>query len=62
MQTRRDLPGGAARLHCGAIGMVGVFVNGREVVWEDAFTGELPGRLLRSGRDSVTVLARGSDD
>jgi N-acyl-D-aspartate/D-glutamate deacylase len=58
MQTRRDLPAGAARLHCGAVGMVGVYVNGREVVWEDAFTGELPGRLLRSGRDSVTVPAR----
>jgi N-acyl-D-aspartate/D-glutamate deacylase len=58
MQTRRDLPGGAARLHCGAVGMVGVYVNGRQVVWEDAFTGELPGRLLRSGRDSVTVPAR----
>jgi N-acyl-D-aspartate/D-glutamate deacylase len=58
MQTRRDLPGGAARLHCGAVGMVGVYVNGREVVWEDAFTGELPGRLLRSGRDAVTVPAR----
>jgi N-acyl-D-aspartate/D-glutamate deacylase len=58
MQTRRDLPGGAARLHCGAVGMIGVYVNGREVVWEDAFTGELPGRLLRSGRDSVTVPAR----
>jgi N-acyl-D-aspartate/D-glutamate deacylase len=58
MQTRHDLPGGAARLHCGAVGMIAVYVNGREVVWEDAFTGELPGRLLRSGRDSVTVPAR----
>jgi len=60
MQTRRDLPGGAARLHCGAIGMVAVYVNGRELVWEDSFTGELSGRLLRSGRDSVTVPARPS--
>jgi N-acyl-D-aspartate/D-glutamate deacylase len=58
MQTRRDLPAGAARLHCGAVGMVAVYVNGKEVVWEDSFTGELPGRLLRSGRDSVTVPAR----
>ena len=50
--------GGAARLHCGAVGMMAVYVNGHEVVWEDAFTGELGGRLLRSGRDSMTVPAR----
>jgi len=58
MQTRHDLPGGAARLHCGSTGVVWVLVNGVGLVRDGAFTGATPGRLLRSGRDTVTVRAR----
>ena len=58
MQTRHDLPGGAARLHCGSNGVVWVLVNGVGLVRDGAFTGATPGRLLRSGRDTVTVRAR----
>lgn len=58
MQTRHDLPGGAARLHCGATGMHHVFVNGHALVADDGYTDARPGRLLRSGRDTTTVTAR----
>jgi N-acyl-D-aspartate/D-glutamate deacylase len=37
-----------------------VVVNGTEIARDGAFTGALPGRLLRSGRDTDTVHA-GSD-
>jgi N-acyl-D-amino-acid deacylase len=44
-----DLPAGASRLTCGAIGVHGVWVNGERIV--DAAgvraTSRLPGRLLR---------------
>jgi N-acyl-D-aspartate/D-glutamate deacylase len=51
-----DLPGGTARLTAGSIGVVAVFVNGVQTVADDASTGALPGKLLRSGRDTDTVL------
>jgi N-acyl-D-aspartate/D-glutamate deacylase len=54
-RTRDDLPGGASRLYAEAHGVVAVFVNGRQVVDGSRFTGELPGRVLRSGRDTETV-------
>lgn len=58
MRTRHDLPGGAARLHCGSTGVAHVLVNGVEVVRAGALTDATPGRLLRSGRDTSTVAAR----
>lgn len=50
-----DLPGGTARLFAGSAGVERVFVNGRPIVAGGTTTGELPGTVLRSGRDTRTV-------
>jgi N-acyl-D-aspartate/D-glutamate deacylase len=58
IETRTDLPGGAARLYGEADGIHHVFVNGTELVADGKLTDGRPGRLLRSGRDTETVTAR----
>jgi N-acyl-D-aspartate/D-glutamate deacylase len=50
----RDLPGGASRLDSHGLGIESVIVAGDEIVHDGRFTGHRPGRVLRSGTDSVS--------
>jgi N-acyl-D-aspartate/D-glutamate deacylase len=55
VETRFDLPGGAGRLYGEAVGISHVIVNGVPIVEGNNFTGEFPGRIVRSGRDTRTA-------
>ena len=55
IETADDLPGNSSRLVAGSSGIQRVFVNGRAIVRDGVATGERPGTLLRSGRDTETV-------
>ena len=54
VETRFDLPGGAGRLFASSEGIEHVVVNGVDICSGGQFTGERPGKVLRSGRDSYT--------
>ncbi|MGI5469336.1 N-acyl-D-amino-acid deacylase family protein [Streptomyces sp. CA-132043] len=53
-----DLPGDSPRLDSRALGVVSVRVNGVQTLRDDELTGEVPGTVLRSGRDTETVSTR----
>ncbi|MFH8748893.1 amidohydrolase family protein [Streptomyces rimosus] len=53
-----DLPGDSPRLDSRAAGIVSVRVNGVETVRDGEVTGAVPGKVLRSGRDTGTVRTR----
>lgn len=59
IHTRADLPGGTERMFAEATGVARVLVNGRDIVVDGQPTGDLPGRVLRSGRDTDTVTVPG---
>jgi N-acyl-D-aspartate/D-glutamate deacylase len=52
---REDVPGNQARAYAEATGIDHVLVNGVEIVRNGEHTGKLPGKVLRSGKDSRTV-------
>jgi N-acyl-D-aspartate/D-glutamate deacylase len=56
---RQDVPsvgGMQGRMYADAVGIGDVLVNGVAIVRDGAHTGALPGTVLRSGRDTRTVL------
>lgn len=55
--TRFDMPAGAGRLYADATGVARVLVNGRTVIDDGRYTGDTPGTVLRSGRDTRTVTS-----
>ena len=59
VRTAADLPGGTVRLWAEARGISRVLVAGRDIVCDGQVTGELPGRVIRSGRDTDTVTVPG---
>jgi len=53
-----DLPGDSLRLTSASTGVEWVFVNGRPAIEKGQPAGPLPGKVLRSGRDTETVATR----
>jgi N-acyl-D-aspartate/D-glutamate deacylase len=51
-----DLPGGTPRLFAASTGVARVMVNGVDTIVDGEPTGSQPGTLLRSGRDTYSVV------
>jgi len=51
-----DLPGDTPRLFAASTGVVRVLVNGTETIVDGEPTGAVPGTVLRSGRDTLSVV------
>ena len=51
-----DLPGGCSRLTADSYGIERVLVTGEAVIINGQFTGATPGTVLKSGKDTYTVL------
>ncbi len=60
-RTAYDLPAGAPRLVADARGITSVWVGGVEVCRGGQASGDMPGTVLRSGRDTETVRAARHD-
>jgi N-acyl-D-aspartate/D-glutamate deacylase len=61
IRAASDLPGGAGRLVADPLGVERVLVNGRAVAIAGRPTGDLPGTVLRSQRDTaMTTLGSAS--
>ena len=56
VRTRTDLPTDAVRLYADAIGMHHVIVNGTSIVRDGRYTEQYPGKVLRSGVDTMTPI------
>jgi N-acyl-D-aspartate/D-glutamate deacylase len=54
-----DFPGNTPHLISGSLGIERALVSGTEVVREGRLTGSLPGRILRSGRDTAGTKVSG---
>jgi N-acyl-D-aspartate/D-glutamate deacylase len=59
VKAQADLPGGTERLIVESKGVSRVIVNGGDIVVDGKPTGETPGKILRSGRDTETVTVPG---
>lgn len=53
--SRYDVPENNFRIYADAKGIDHVFVNGEQIISDGEHTGELPGTVFRSGRDTRTV-------
>lgn len=58
VHMRQDLPADEPRIYADAFGVRHVFVNGVQIISDGVHTQALPGRALRSGRDTATPAMR----
>ena len=60
VELRKDLPAGGRRLYTEAFGFDWVIVNGVPIAHSGQYTQALPGKVLRSGKDTYTRQVAGA--